>query len=253
MVVKRAIDIVGSVIGLVLLLPLFMLVAIAVKLDSAGPVFFRQERVGWRGRPFRIFKFRSMAVGAAQAGTALTVRADKRVTAVGAFLRRNKIDELPQLLNVLRGDMSLVGPRPEVPGFMLFYTPEQRALIVSMQPGLTDYAAICFHDESSLLDGDGDPVEVYRHKIMPIKFAFYERYSRDIGVLTDLRLILATIVLLITRRVPNVHGIGHELRCMALAAGNASLHREPRAALPADATTALPADVAETRRLGAAT
>jgi len=123
---KRAIDIVGSVVGLVVLLPLLVTVAIMIKFDSPGPVFFRQVRVGRGGRSFRILKFRTMCVGAEQLGTALTVRADKRVTRVGKFLRRTKIDELPQLVNVLTGSMSLVGPRPEVPQYIKFYTPEQR-------------------------------------------------------------------------------------------------------------------------------
>jgi lipopolysaccharide/colanic/teichoic acid biosynthesis glycosyltransferase len=209
---KRALDIVGAVVGLFLLLPIFVVVAVAIKVDSRGPVFFRQERVGYRGRSFRIFKFRSMCVGAAKVGTALTVRADKRVTRVGTLLRKSKIDELPQLLNVLAGSMSLVGPRPEVPQFMKFYTPEQRAIITSMRPGMTDYAALHFSDESSLLNPDGDPVEIYRRQIMPLKFAYYERYSRDIGVLNDLRMVLATIILLMLGRPPRWLGIEYERR-----------------------------------------
>jgi lipopolysaccharide/colanic/teichoic acid biosynthesis glycosyltransferase len=215
-VLKRAIDVVGSTLGLVLLLPVLLAVAVMIKVDSRGPVFFRQERVGQGDRPFRIFKFRTMGVAATQAGTALTVRDDKRITRLGAVLRRSKIDELPQLMNVLAGDMSLVGPRPEVPEFMSFYTPEQRSTLVSMRPGMTDYAAILFRDESSLLDKDSDPVEVYRHEIMPIKFVHYERYSRDIGVLTDLRIILATILLLVVGRVPRRLGIEHELHLKAV-------------------------------------
>lgn len=208
---KRAFDVVGSAVGLVLLLPLLVVVAIMIKLDSRGPVFFRQERVGQGDRPFRIFKFRTMGVATTQAGTALTVHADKRITRVGAVLRSSKLDELPQLMNVFAGDMSLVGPRPEVPEFMNFYTPEQRSILVSMRPGMTDYAAILFRDESSLLDQDSDPVEVYRHEIMPIKFVHYERYSREIGMLNDLRIILATILLLVVGRVPRGLGIEHEL------------------------------------------
>ena len=204
---KRMMDVVGSALGLFLLLPVMAVVAIIIKLDSPGPIFFRQERVGLGGRSFRIFKFRSMVVGAARAGTALTVRADARITRVGTFLRRSKLDELPQLLNVLTGDMSIVGPRPEVPEFMKFYTPNQRAIILSMRPGITDYAAILFRDESALLDGKRDPVEVYRRGIMPAKFSHYERYSREIGVLNDLRIILATMLLLIVGRVPRRLGI----------------------------------------------
>lgn len=207
MAMKRTLDILGSVVGLLLLLPVLAVVAVIIKLDGPGPIFFRQERVGRGGSSFRIFKFRSMVVGAARVGTALTVRADTRVTRTGAFLRRTKLDELPQLINVLAGDMSVVGPRPEVPEFMKFYTPHQRAIILSMKPGITDYAAILFRDESSLLDGQRDPIEVYRREIMPAKFFYYERYSREIGVLNDLRIILATILLLVTGQVPHWLGV----------------------------------------------
>jgi lipopolysaccharide/colanic/teichoic acid biosynthesis glycosyltransferase len=208
---KRATDIFAAALGLVLLLPLFAVIAIAIKIDTSGPVFFRQERVGRGGRLFRMFKFRSMGVGAAKAGLALTVRADKRVTRVGKFLRASKLDELPQLINVLGGSMSLVGPRPEVPEYMNFYTPEQRAIILSMQPGMTDYATILFRDESSLLEQNNDPLEVYRQQILPIKFAFYQRYSNEIGVLNDLRIILATILLVAVGKVPDALGIEHDL------------------------------------------
>jgi lipopolysaccharide/colanic/teichoic acid biosynthesis glycosyltransferase len=207
MAVKRAVDVVGSAVGLLLLLPVLAIVAVIIKLDSPGPIFFRQERVGLRGRPFRIFKFRTMVVGAARAGTALTVRGDTRITRAGVVLRKNKFDELPQLFNVLAGDMSIVGPRPEVPEFMKFYTPDQRAIILSMRPGITDYAAILFRDENSLLDRDRDPIDVYRREIMPAKFAYYERYSREISVLNDLRIILATVLLLVVGRVPPQLGI----------------------------------------------
>jgi len=212
MAVKRILDVVGSALGLVLLLPVLAVVAVIIKLDSPGPIFFRQVRVGWEGRSFRIFKFRSMVVGAARAGTALTVRADTRITRAGMFLRRSKLDELPQLINVLAGDMSIVGPRPEVPEFMKFYTPDQRAIILSMRPGITDYAAILFRDESSLLDRERDPIDVYRREILPAKFAYYERYSREIGVLNDLRIILATMLLLVAGRVPHWLGVEYRLR-----------------------------------------
>ena len=209
---KRPFDIIGSALGLVLLLPLFLVIAIVIKIDSPGPVFFRQARVGKGGRLFRIFKFRSMIADASHRGTALTVRADRRITRVGEFLRRSKLDEIPQLMNVLAGDMSLVGPRPEVPEFMTFYTAEQRAIITSMRPGITDYAAILFRDESSLLDQSGDPVDIYRREIMPLKFAYYERYSREIELLNDLRIILATMILLAVGRLPRWLGLEHELR-----------------------------------------
>jgi lipopolysaccharide/colanic/teichoic acid biosynthesis glycosyltransferase len=210
LVAKRVIDIFGATVGLMLLWPVFAVVAIVIKLDSRGPVFFRQVRVGRGGHLFRIFKFRSMRVDAAQLGTALTVREDERTTRFGAFLRRSKLDELPQLINVLAGDMSLVGPRPEVVQFIMCYTPHQRAILLSVRPGITDQAAILFRDESALLDSDCDPIDIYWREIMPIKFGHYERYVRHIGVLNDLRIILATVVVLVAGRLPEWLSLGHE-------------------------------------------
>jgi lipopolysaccharide/colanic/teichoic acid biosynthesis glycosyltransferase len=209
---KRAIDICGALGGLALLSPVFAVVAIGIKLDSRGPVLFRQERVGRGGRSFSIFKFRSMTVGAARIGTALTVREDKRITRFGAFLRRTKLDELPQLLNVLAGDMSLVGPRPEVSEFLKYYTPRQRTIMLAAKPGMTDYAAIAFRNESELLDSSRDPIEFYRRQIMPIKYAYYERYNSEIGILNDLRIILATTWLLVAGRIPQWLGIEQKLQ-----------------------------------------
>jgi len=209
---KRIVDICGSAIGLVLLAPLLLVIAIAINLDSPGSVFFRQERVGRGGRLFRILKFRSMVISAPRRGTAITLRSDPRITRVGAFLRRTKLDELPQLMNVLRGDMSLVGPRPEVPEFMMLYSPAQRAVILSMRPGMTDYASILFRDESSLLDGRCDPIKVYRDEIMPVKYTYYERYSREIGMLSDFKILGATVSVLLLKRIPKSLGIEHNLR-----------------------------------------
>jgi len=210
--VKRTIDVAGSALGLILLSPLFVLIAIMIRMETPGPAFFRQIRVGLNGHPFRIYKFRSMKATKAPRGTPLTVRADNRVTRLGAFLRRTKLDELPQLINVLAGDMSLVGPRPEVPEFMEFFSPAQRAILLSMRPGMTDYAAILFRNESDLLDQDKDPVAIYRYKILPIKFGYYERYSREISATNDLRIILATVCLLITGHIPKMLGIASELQ-----------------------------------------
>ncbi|HEY6258730.1 MAG TPA: sugar transferase, partial [Xanthobacteraceae bacterium] len=163
-----------------------------------------------------LFKFRSMRVETSRIGTALTVREDKRVTRFGAFLRRTKLDELPQLINVLVGHMSLVGPRPEVPEFIKYYTPGQRAIMLAVKPGMTDYAAIAFRNESELLDSSRDPVELYRHEIMPIKFAYYKRYNSEIGILNDLRIILATMLLLVVGRMPRWLGIEHDLQTAPL-------------------------------------
>jgi len=220
---KRLFDVVASALGLILVSPLTVIIAIAIKLDSPGPIFFRQERVGWKGRSFRVIKFRSMVDGACRVGTALTVCADSRITRVGHFLRKHKLDELPQLLNVLAGEMSMVGPRPEVPEFMKFYTAAQRTIILSMRPGITDYAAILFHDESCLLDRDADPIETYRRKIMPIKFAHYERYSRVISVRTDLSILAATLLLLVTGRVPRALGIEYQPPDISLATASKSI------------------------------
>jgi lipopolysaccharide/colanic/teichoic acid biosynthesis glycosyltransferase len=210
---KRTVDVLGSAVAFLILSPLLLAIAVVIKLDSPGGAIFRQERIGRGGRPFHIFKFRTMVVGAPRRGTeTITVRADSRVTRVGAFVRKYKLDELPQFINVLRGDMSLVGPRPEVPEFMNLYSPEQRAIIVSMRPGMTDYAAIVLRDESSLYDGQVDPAEIYRCEIMPIKFTYYERYSQDIGFLNDLRIIIATVSLLAFNHVPESFGLEHKLR-----------------------------------------
>jgi lipopolysaccharide/colanic/teichoic acid biosynthesis glycosyltransferase len=210
---KRALDAVASMAGLLILLPLFLAIAIAIKLDSPGPIFFRQGRVGRGGRPFRIFKFRSMVVEAPQFGAQIiTSCADSRITRVGRFLRKHKLDELPQLINVLAGEMSLVGPRPEVPELMKLYTAEQRAIILSLRPGVTDYASILFRDESSLLNGKINPVEFYQREIMPIKFVYYERYCHNVSLLNDLRIIAATVSLLAFKHIPKRLGIEHEFR-----------------------------------------
>ncbi len=230
LVLKRSFDVVVAGVAIVVLLPLFILVAAAIKADSSGPVFFRQVRLGRNGQTFRIFKFRSMVDGASRIGTALTTHADPRITRVGAVLRDRKIDELPQLFNVFAGSMSFVGPRPEVPEHMEFYNPEQRKLILSMRPGITDYAAIFFRSESEILDGESDPVEVYRKRILPIKFALYERYSREIGFLNDLRIICATLALLLTSKSVNWFDIEQD---MSVAASSAQVE-----ALAVDCETA---------------
>ena len=213
---KRALDLVGALVGLMALSPLLITAAIAIKLESPGPIFFRQSRVGRNGRLFRILKFRTMFVSpnvpVERAGPALTVRDDKRITCVGAFLRKTKIDELPQFINVLVGDMSLVGPRPEVPEFMAFYSPSQQAVVTSMRPGITDYASILFRDESQLFEQGRDPIAIYRFEILPIKYSYYERYSREIGTFNDLRIIFATILLVVLDRVPKWLGIEYLLR-----------------------------------------
>jgi lipopolysaccharide/colanic/teichoic acid biosynthesis glycosyltransferase len=213
---KRTIDLVLSSVGLVVLSPVLIIIAIAITLDNPGPVFFRQERVGRGGVSFRIFKFRTMIVDADRAAAQLTVCGDKRITKVGHWLRRSKLDELPQLINIFLGEMSLVGPRPEVPQFMQFYTPDQRAIILSMRPGTTDYAAIVFHDESSLLDQERDPVELYRREIMPAKFALYQKYFLEMSLVTDLRIVIGTVMLLVAGRIPKKLQIANPLQKLRL-------------------------------------
>jgi len=202
----------ASAIGLAVLWPLFAIIAIGIKFDSPGPVFFRQYRVGRGGQPFRIIKFRTMRVGAEQLGAKLTVSADKRITRFGRFLRQSKIDELPQLINVLAGDMSLVGPRPESPEYITFYTPEQRSLILLLQPGITDYASILLRDESSLFPPDQDPVQIYRQRVIPLKLSCYRKYFGQMGLVVDLRIILATVALVAVGLSPAWLGIEDDLK-----------------------------------------
>lgn len=183
---KRILDFLFSAAGLLLLSPFFVGVAIAVKRDSTGPVFFKQTRVGKDGVPFAILKFRTMTVH--EGGSELTVGADNRITKTGAWLRKYKIDEFPQLVNVLRGEMSLVGPRPEVPRYVAYYTEEERSVLL-MRPGITEEASILFRNESDELGKAPNPEQYYVEEIMPRKLAIgldYVRYwslSRDATIL----------------------------------------------------------------------
>ncbi|PND37785.1 sugar transferase [Paucibacter aquatile] len=190
---KRLFDVFCAGLGLLLLSPLWILVAIWIKLDSPGPVLFRQERVGRFGKPFSIHKFRSMRVDAPALGPQITVGDDPRITRSGRFLRASKIDELPQLWDVFRGAMSLVGPRPEVPRYVALYTPEQRELVLSVRPGITDPASLQFRHESEILARAADPEREYVEVILPAKLRIAGDYVRDASVWGDLRLILATL------------------------------------------------------------
>ena len=191
---KRLFDIVCSAAGLLLLSPLLLLLALWIKLDSPGPVFFRQERVGRHGVPFRIHKFRSMR--AAAGGLQLTVGIDPRITRAGAWLRRNRLDELPQLIDVLQGTMSLVGPRPEVPRYVQHYPPALRERALSVRPGITDPASLDFLDEASLLAAAPDPEREYIERILPRKLQRAVDYAGRASVATDLALLLRTLRLL---------------------------------------------------------
>jgi lipopolysaccharide/colanic/teichoic acid biosynthesis glycosyltransferase len=199
-IAKRVLDVVSSAVGLVLLAPLLAAVALLIRFDSPGPIFFRQERVGRHGRRFRIHKFRTMQHVRSEAGRSITVGADPRITRVGGALRRYKLDELPQLIDVLRGDMSLVGPRPEVPEYVAHYPPPDREAILSVRPGITDRASLEFSNENELLATAEDPHSFYLAEILPVKLRYYREYVGSRSMLGDLRIILDTICKVLFRR-----------------------------------------------------
>ncbi|HJV38510.1 MAG TPA: sugar transferase [Geothrix sp.] len=196
----RLFDFLGAILGLVLLSPGLVLLAVLIRLVDGGPVFYRQVRVGRGGRPFRIWKFRTMVVDADRIGRPLTVSGDPRVTRTGAWLRRWKIDELPQLINVVTGEMGFVGPRPEVPRFVALYTETQRR-VLDLRPGITDLASIAYRNESDLLEGHEDPESHYIGTILPDKIRINLDYAAKAGVWRNLKVILATLGLLAPERV----------------------------------------------------
>ena len=188
---KRIFDITLSLFGLIILLPFMLIIAILIKIDSKGPVFFKQIRVTKNGKEFKIFKYRTMRVGSDKYSQ-ITVGKDGRITKIGSFLRKYKLDEIPQLINVLIGDMSLVGPRPEVPKYVALYTDEQKE-ILKVRAGITDYASIEFSDENDLLASEEEPEKAYIEKIMPKKIELNKKYLSEISILTDIKIILLTI------------------------------------------------------------
>ena len=179
LVLKRLMDIVISGGALAVIWPVLLLVALAIKIDDPGPVFYRQVRVGRGGKTFRIFKFRTMVVDADKKGLAITVGRDNRITRVGAILRKTKLDELAQLINVFVGEMSFVGPRPEVQKYVDMYTPYQRQVLL-VRPGITDYASIAYRNENDMLAGAEDPERMYIDVIMPDKIELNMKYRREI-------------------------------------------------------------------------
>ena len=191
MVLKIIFDIFFSVIGLMILLPLMLIIAVLIKLDSRGEIFFKQTRVTKNGREFKILKYRTMKVGSDKYSQ-ITIGKDDRITKVGVFLRKYKLDEIPQLINVFVGDMSLVGPRPEVPKYVNMYTEEQKE-ILKVRAGITDYASIEFSNENDILANEADPEKVYIEKIMPKKIELNKKYLSEISVMTDIKIILLTI------------------------------------------------------------
>lgn len=190
---KRIFDVVAASVGLVLLSPLLLLIAAAIKLDSPGPVFFRQERVGRGGVPFRIHKFRTMVHAPQAGGPLLTTASDARITRVGAWLRRSKLDELPQLIDVVQGTMSLVGPRPEVPRYVALYPRELRDQVLSVRPGITDPVSIEFRDEGERLARAADPEREYVERIMPLKLERAARYAQHATLASDIAVLWRTL------------------------------------------------------------
>ncbi|WP_082491578.1 sugar transferase [Duganella sp. Leaf126] len=196
MLAKRLFDIAAALAGLLVLAPLLLLLAAWIRCDSPGPVLFRQRRVGRHGVPFEIFKFRTMTAGAEREGQ-LSVADDQRTTRAGRWLRRHKLDELPQLLNVLRGDMSLVGPRPEVPRYVAHYPPAVRALVLSVAPGITDWAALRYRHEGDLLREAADPEQLYLQRVLPAKLRYYRRYVQRRSFAIDIGILLRTVAALL--------------------------------------------------------
>jgi lipopolysaccharide/colanic/teichoic acid biosynthesis glycosyltransferase len=194
---KRLFDWLASGLGLLVLAPLFLVLALWIKLDSIGPVFFRQERVGQDGRLFRIHKFRTMVIDAERRGLQITVGADARVTSVGHWLRKYKLDELPQLLDVWLGHMSLVGPRPEVQRYVACYPADLRDVVLSVRPGITDRASIEFKDENEILGNAVDPHTAYMNEVLPIKLRYYVEYVNTRSFWGDISLIFKTFAALL--------------------------------------------------------
>lgn len=189
---KRLLDFIVSTLGLLILAPFFLLVGLVIKIGSEGPVFYLQERVGKGGRIFKLFKFRTMHTGADKAAAITIGLRDARITTVGLYLRKFKMDELPQLINVWKGEMSLVGPRPELKKFVDLYSDDQLQ-VISVKPGITDFASIQFYNENKLLEGKKDPIDFYIRKIMPVKLELNLKYIKQQSFWLDIKIILQTI------------------------------------------------------------
>lgn len=190
---KRLFDFVSSLAGIILLLPLFLLVAFFIAIGSPGPIFYMGERIGKGGRPFKMYKFRTMVINADKIGGPSTAADDPRLTKVGLWLKKYQLDELPQLFNVLKGDMSIVGPRPEVKMYIDMMTDEERNAILSLQPGMTDFASLWNFHEGEILKGTIDPEKAYQEKIWPEKKRLQLKYVKEQNFLVDLKIIFKTI------------------------------------------------------------
>ena len=198
--VKRALDLILSLVGLFFIFPFLLAIAMRIKLEDGGPVFYRGVRAGRYGKPFRIFKFRTMVVDAEKLGGASTADDDPRITRIGKFLRQYKLDELPQFINVLKGEMSFVGPRPEVEQEVSLYNEKEKALL-GVRPGITDYGSIRFHNEGEILEGSEYPHEAYRRLIRPEKIRLGLEYVKNQSLRTDLKILMKTFTTLISARV----------------------------------------------------
>ena len=192
LLLKRLFDIIISALMLILLSPTFLILAIVIKVDSKGPVFYRQERITQYGKNFRIFKFRSMCDGADKKGTLVTVDNDKRITRVGRFIRKYRLDEISQLIDILRGTMTFVGTRPEVPKYVEKYKPEMYATLL-LPAGVTSQASICFKDEDELLNGAENPDDVYIEKILPLKMEYNLKSLENFSIFSDLKVMFKTV------------------------------------------------------------
>jgi len=203
---KRLLDIILSLLGLIILSPFLLILALTIKIESPGPIFYRGIRVGRNGKPFKIYKFRSMVENADKIGADSTSANDMRVTRVGRFIRKFKLDEFSQLINVLIGDMSLVGPRPEVQKFVDMYTEEEKQ-ILTVRPGITDWASIKFHNEGEIIEASGikDADEAYALLIRPEKLRLQLQYVEEQSLWTDLKIIFTTIIRLFSTRISGEH------------------------------------------------
>lgn len=191
--IKRFFDLFVSLIAIIVLSPFFILIALLIKIGSTGPVLFKQTRIGRNELSFEIYKFRTMVVDAEKLGTQITIGKDPRITKIGHFLRKTKLDELPQLFNVLKGEMSFVGPRPEVPKYTKLYSEQQR-LVFTVRPGITDYASIKYRDENELLGNVENPEKVYIEEIMPDKLHLNIEYIQRRSLLEDIKIIFLTVM-----------------------------------------------------------
>lgn len=192
MIAKRIFDIIFAVLGLIILLPLLLVVSLWIKIDSRGPVLFKQKRVGYKGKYFFTYKFRTMVQDAEKEKVRLTGANDTRITKAGRSLRKYKIDELPQLVNVLKGEMSFVGPRPEVPEYVKLFADDYK-VILSVKPGITDFASIKFRDESELMKEQDKREEIYVNEILPQKIELYKKYVNEHSFFMDLYIIFRTL------------------------------------------------------------